>query len=59
MRRTYHVTVRHLPTGRTLRLLVLSTNPVQAILSCNRALNPEQRRVAECEFVACAAMEAA
>lgn len=59
MKRTYHVTVKHIPTGRLLRLMVLSTNPAQAILACNRALNPEQRRVSECDFIACAAEVAA
>lgn len=52
MNRTYTVTVKHIPSGRTLRLLVLSTNPAQAILACNRALNPEQRRMSECDFIA-------
>lgn len=52
MKKTYTVSVRHLPTGRTLRLMVLSTNPAQAIVACNCALNGEKRRIAECEFIA-------
>lgn len=50
--KTYTVLIKHLATGRVLRLMVLSTSAVQAMLACNRMLNPCDRPITECEFVA-------
>lgn len=52
MSRTYIVSLMHQPTGRVLRLVVLSRNPVDAIASVNRALNSADRCMTDCEFIA-------
>lgn len=52
MRKTYTVSVRHMTTGRILRLMVLSSDAASAMLATNRALNPSDRPITDCEFVA-------
>jgi len=59
MNTTYTVSVKHQPTGRVLRLIVLSRNPADAIVSANRALNPADRPLIDCEFIAFGAEVAA
>lgn len=52
MKKTYTVSVKHMRSGRVLRLMVLSSDAWRAMLACNRALNPCDRPITECEFVA-------
>lgn len=59
MRTTYTVIIKHMPSGRIMRLLVLSTNPAQAIVAVNAALNTSNRTLSACEFIAFGAEVAA
>lgn len=59
MKKTYTVSVKHMRTGRILRLMVLSSDAASAMLACNRSMNPCDRPFVECEFVAFGAEVAA